>query len=384
MPNPRGGIRQNLKVWYVDVKTMMDIPMVITSSVKEDYLRLSHHILLRYVGGDRTMIAEIEHNAASDAPLHVMAREALDGGSLLSNNAAGDMNNNADATVNNNTNDNNHSNDNNASDEESINEESNDEGKDKKDSRKRILETDDAAMLKRIATTRLDTHADPMDHMLQAGAKATLIAQTMGPTAGEAFLMMQLRAQATFLSRSTGASGDAIYEEAMSGGARPYNKSPPASAEPASQVPPQQAPSASVFMQPAHAAQPAYGGLAPTPYGYIAVPTGFVPYGGFSKQQPLHAIPHGSVNDGPADPETEITISDMVTETLGIGGVTPSEFGAVARHVWKQYVTKYKTGMRKHEGKKDIYPKEHSAAIKDFVVRASREIDYSACRRRRY
>ena len=354
-----------------NIKGLQLLLSYLGNKVALQYRTICNELFLRYVAGDRSMIDEINENAVSDNPLNILARDALAREVRANINDA-------------NANDDHQDNEGDNNDEESINEESNDEGKDKKDSRKRILETDDAAMLKRIATTRLDTHADPMDHMLQAGAKATLIAQTMGPTAGEAFLMMQLRAQATFLSRSTGASGDAIYEEAMSGGARPYNKSPPASAEPASQVPPQQAPSASVFMQPAHAAQPAYGGLAPTPYGYIAVPTGFVPYGGFSKQQPLHAIPHGSVNDGPADPETEITISDMVTETLGIGGVTPSEFGAVARHVWKQYVTKYKTGMRKHEGKKDIYPKEHSAAIKDFVVRASREIDYSACRRRRY
>ena len=51
--------------------------MVLGGKVAQEYRELLNNLFLRYLGGDRDMIAEIEANAACEDPLYVSARQAL-------------------------------------------------------------------------------------------------------------------------------------------------------------------------------------------------------------------------------------------------------------------------------------------------------------------
>ena len=66
------------------------------------------------------------------------------------------------------------------------------------------------------------------------------------------------------------------------------------------------------------------------------------------------------------DPDTEVTIGDMVTKVLG--QIQKCEFASVARYVEGEYQLKHKTGPRKFLGKTDVYPVIHKQDITDFVV----------------
>lgn len=60
-----------------DIRGLQRLLTILGSKVSEDYRTLLNETLLRYVAGDRSMIIEIEENAASEAPINVLARDAL-------------------------------------------------------------------------------------------------------------------------------------------------------------------------------------------------------------------------------------------------------------------------------------------------------------------
>lgn len=59
------------------IRGLQQLLTILSSKVSEDYRTLLNETLLRYVAGDRSMIIEIEENAASEAPINVLARDAL-------------------------------------------------------------------------------------------------------------------------------------------------------------------------------------------------------------------------------------------------------------------------------------------------------------------
>ena len=60
-----------------DIRGLQCILTILGSKVSEEYRALLNETFLRYMAGDRTMITEIEDNAGSDAPMQILARDAL-------------------------------------------------------------------------------------------------------------------------------------------------------------------------------------------------------------------------------------------------------------------------------------------------------------------
>ena len=65
------------KTSCTDIRGLQLVLTFIGGKVSEEYRRVLNETFLRYTAGDRTMIADIEEFAASDAPIHVHARDAL-------------------------------------------------------------------------------------------------------------------------------------------------------------------------------------------------------------------------------------------------------------------------------------------------------------------
>ena len=60
-----------------DIRGLQRLLTILGGKVSEEYRALLNDTFLRYIAGDRTMITEIEDNASSNAPMQVLARDAL-------------------------------------------------------------------------------------------------------------------------------------------------------------------------------------------------------------------------------------------------------------------------------------------------------------------
>ena len=61
----------------MDLRGLQRLIILLGGKIGAEYRALAETTLTRLVAGDESMISEIEDNAASDAPIHVLAREAL-------------------------------------------------------------------------------------------------------------------------------------------------------------------------------------------------------------------------------------------------------------------------------------------------------------------
>jgi hypothetical protein len=61
----------------MDIRGLQRLISLLGGKIGAEYRALAETTLTRLVAGDESMISEIEDNAASDAPIHVLAREAL-------------------------------------------------------------------------------------------------------------------------------------------------------------------------------------------------------------------------------------------------------------------------------------------------------------------
>ena len=61
----------------ITLEGALKLIMWLPGEMAKDYRSRACGILTRFLGGDSTLVEEIEANAASDAPIHVLAREAL-------------------------------------------------------------------------------------------------------------------------------------------------------------------------------------------------------------------------------------------------------------------------------------------------------------------
>ena len=61
----------------ITLEGALKLIMWLPGELAKDYRSRACCILTRFLGGDSTLVGEIEANAASDAPLNVLAREAL-------------------------------------------------------------------------------------------------------------------------------------------------------------------------------------------------------------------------------------------------------------------------------------------------------------------
>ena len=61
----------------ITLEGALKLIMWLPGDMAKDYRSRACGILTRFLGGDSTLVEEIEANAASDAPIHVLAREAL-------------------------------------------------------------------------------------------------------------------------------------------------------------------------------------------------------------------------------------------------------------------------------------------------------------------
>ena len=61
----------------ITLEGALKLIMWLPGGMAKDYRSRACGILTRFLGGDSTLVEEIEANAASDAPIHVLAREAL-------------------------------------------------------------------------------------------------------------------------------------------------------------------------------------------------------------------------------------------------------------------------------------------------------------------
>ena len=68
----KGQLVQPVITLEVALKLIMSLP----GDMAKDYRSKAHCILMRYLGSYSTLVEEIEANAASNAPLNVLAREA--------------------------------------------------------------------------------------------------------------------------------------------------------------------------------------------------------------------------------------------------------------------------------------------------------------------